>query len=45
MDLSQKQLQRMVVIENAVEGRLSVDQASQALGLQHALGKAAEGAL
>jgi predicted HTH domain antitoxin len=33
MDLSQKELQRVKVIENAVEGRLTVGQASELLGL------------
>lgn len=32
MDLSQKQLQRMVVIENAVAGRIGVQEAAAALG-------------
>ena len=33
MELSQKELQRVKVIENAVEGRLTVGQASELLGL------------
>src|SRR6476660_6681929 len=32
VDLSQKQLQRIVVIENAVAGRVSVGEAAEALG-------------
>jgi len=32
VDLSQKQLQRLVVIENAVAGRVSVREAAEALG-------------
>jgi transposase len=32
VDLSQKQLQRIVVIENAVAGRVSVAEAAEALG-------------
>jgi transposase len=32
VDLSQKQLQRIVVIENAVAGRISVDRAAELLG-------------
>jgi len=31
--LSQKQLQRIKVIENAVEGRISVGEAAEVLGL------------
>jgi predicted HTH domain antitoxin len=33
MELSQKELQRVKVIENAVEGRLTVGEAGELLGL------------
>ena len=43
--MSQKELQRSKVIENAVEGRLKIGEAAELLQAERAAGKAAEGAV